>query len=328
VKLSQLNRREFLGVAAALPLAAESLVSAQRAPIPIIDTHIHLFDKSRPEGSPYPGETSLLGKNYQHALPADYREVSKAYGVVGAIVIEAQIGMPRIEDNQWVLDVANKDPFIVGTQGRLDPASAEFPKLIDRFKKDKLFLGIRQSQLAPALDNPGFLQNLRLMAQAGLCVDAIPANNRPDAAAILLKVTDLVPDLRLIVDHYPNARLPEDATARAAYMTSLKELGKRPHVWIKLSEVVKKFDDVVSADVSKYKDWLDQLWDIFGEDKIMFGSDWPQSETLELNSYPHVMTVARTYVMSKGPAAMEKVFWKNSIPAYKWIRRDSSQPQA
>ena len=75
------------------------------------------------------------------------------------------------------------------------------------------------------------------------------------------------------------------------------------------------------------REWLDHLWDAFGENRVIFGSDWPQSENLELNSYPNVMTVARAYVTRKGPAAMEKVFWRNSIPAYHWVRRDSTQPQ-
>jgi L-fuconolactonase len=270
---------------------------------------------------------SLLGKNFQSALPARYREVAKPFGVVGAIVIEAQVGSPRIEDNQWVLDVAAKDPIIVGTVGRLDPGAPNFGKNVERFHKDKLFLGIRQSQLAPAFEKPEFVSNLKLLADAGLSVDAIPAN-RDDAAMVLVRISDLVPSLRMVIDHYPNAKLPDDRASREAYLVSLKELGKRPQVYIKLSEVVKKVGDKVSADLSTYKDWLDQLWDIFGENRVLFGSDWPQSENLELNSYPNIMTVARAYVIGKGRAAMEKVFWKNSIPAYRWIKRDSMQPRA
>jgi L-fuconolactonase len=84
----------------------------------------------------------------------------------------------------------------------------------------------------------------------------------------------------------------------------------------------------VSTDLHNYRAWLDELWEIFGEDRIMFGSDWPQSENLEFNSYPNVFNVARAYVMSKSPAAMEKVFWKNSRKPYRWVQRDPSQRQA
>ena len=111
-------------------------------------------------------------------------------------------------------------------------------------------------------------------------------------------------------------------------MTFLRELGTRPEVYIKLSEVVHRVGDSVSTDVNVYRDWLDELWSIFGEDRVMFGSDWPQSESLEFNSYPNVFGVARAYTRSKGPSAMEKVFWKNSLKPYRWVKRLPSQRQA
>lgn len=100
-----LSRRAFLGTLAVLPSAAERALSAQPGPLPIIDSHIHIFDKSRPEGSFYPCDTSLLGRNYQRLLPAEYRAVAQPFGVVGAIVVESQMTF-RVEANQWVLDHA------------------------------------------------------------------------------------------------------------------------------------------------------------------------------------------------------------------------------
>jgi L-fuconolactonase len=324
---ADLNRREFVGALATLPFVVEATLASQTtAPIPTIDTHIHLFDKSRPEGSPYPSETSLLGKTFQSALPTLFREVARPFGVVGAIVIESQVS-PRVVDDQWVLDTAAKDPFIVGTVGRLDPRSPTFGKNIERFHKNELFLGIRPRQLFLVLEKPEFASSLKLLADAALSLDGV-LEKRDDDAMVLVRITDLVPSLRIVINHYPSAKLPDDRAAREAYLISLKELGKRPQVYIKLSDVVRKVGEKVSVDLSIYKDWLDQLWDIFGEDRLLFGSNWPQSENLELNSYPNIMSVAREYVSGKGREVMEKVFWKNSIPAYRWIRRDSTQPGA
>ena len=39
---------------------------------------------------------------------------------------------------------------------------------------------------------------------------------------------------------------------------------------------------------------------------------------VEFNSYPNVFGGARAYARSKGPSAMEKVFWKNSLKPYRW----------
>ena len=145
-----MNRREFISALAAIPFVAES------TSMPIIDSHIHLFDNNRPEGSPFPGPNSPLG---QSALPSRYREVVKPFGVVGAIVIEAQIGSPRIEDNQWVLDQAAKDTIIVGTVGRLDQNRQISPR-IGAVPKEQTVFGNSPKQIAPALEKPQVLYQI------------------------------------------------------------------------------------------------------------------------------------------------------------------------
>ena len=190
-----------------------------------------------------------------------------------------------------------------------------------------LFLGIRQGRLHLGLDRPDYIANLKRLADADCSLDVDTPRQGMTATEVLVKVLDKVPSLRLVMDHLPDVRFP-DRAAKDTYMTYLRELGTRPQVYIKLSEVVHKWGDRVSTDVNVYRDWLDELWSIFGEDRVMFGSDWPQSESLEFNSYPNVFGVARAYVSSKGPSAMEKVFWKNSLKPYRWVQRLPSQRQA
>ena len=87
----------------------------------IIDTHTHFYDPSRPEGVPWPGpDNELL---YRTVLPADYRQFAEPEGVTGTVVVEAS---GWLEDNQWILDLAEEDPFIVGLVGHIDPARPEF----------------------------------------------------------------------------------------------------------------------------------------------------------------------------------------------------------
>ena len=328
------NRREFVSSLAALPLAAKAAFAAQnpKPSFPIIDTHIHLFDKTRPEGAPYPRDMPGGGEPPQGmiALPNRFQAITAPFGVVGAIVVEAS---PRLDDNQWILDVAANAPIIVGLVGRIDPADKAFGKNLDRLHKNPLFLGIRQGQLHLGLDKPDYIANLKLLADANCSLDvclAVVCDTSPPgmtATEILVKVLDKVPSLRLVMDHLPNVQFP-DRAAKDTYLTHLRELGKRPQVYIKLSEVVRKWGARVSTDINAYRDWLDELWSIFGEDRVMFGSDWPQSESLEFNSYPNVFGVARAYARSKGPSAMEKVFWKNSLKPYRWVQRLPSQRQA
>src|SRR5262245_50470372 len=109
------NRREFLGALAAMPSGVSSIASSQgqatlssAAQVPIIDTHIHLYDSKRSGGAQWPSpEDPFPGPQ---SLPSRFRQVVAAHNVVGAVVVEAS---SLLEDNQWVLDLAVAEPIIV-----------------------------------------------------------------------------------------------------------------------------------------------------------------------------------------------------------------------
>jgi predicted TIM-barrel fold metal-dependent hydrolase len=311
-----------------LPLAARGALEAQEQPdkpgFPIIDTHIHIFDKTRPGAAPgYPRIPPGGGEPPQGmvALPNRYKAIVSSFGVVGAIIVEAS---PHVEDNYWLLDVAADHPIIVGLVGRLDPGAAAFPAHLEKLAKNRLFLGIRQGQLHLGLEDPSYVANLKRLSDADCSLDFDAPRQGMNGPEVLVKALDRVPSLRVVIDHLPDVRFPDEA-ARATYVKYLGELGTRPNVSIKLSEVVRKYEGRVSVDLWNYRPWLDELWEMFGEDRVMFGSDWPQSEQLEFNSYPNVFKVAQAFVFSKNPAAIEKVFWKNSLKSYRWVQREPSQ---
>jgi len=315
-----MNRRELLAAGAA---AFAMTMNTKAAALPIIDTHIHLFDPRRPEGIPWPETNDTV--LYKPALPDRYRSVIKGLGVVGAIEVEAS---PWLEDNQWVLDVMAKEPIMVGTIGDIDPGTPDFRKNLERFHRNELFLGIRcgnlwDRNLGKQVTRPAFIADLKALAAAGLTLDT--ANQSAEVIAATLRVSDRVPDLRIVIDHLPNMDPPSDARVRDEVEVNLQELGKRPNVYVKVSEVLRQVGGKVPHDPKFYRPRLDQIWDIFGEDRVVFGSDWPNSDPV--GTYSQVLTVVREYFSRKGRAAEEKCFWKNSIPAYRWVKRDPSQPQ-
>jgi predicted TIM-barrel fold metal-dependent hydrolase len=73
-----------------------------------------------------------------------------------------------------------------------------------------------------------------------------------------------------------------------------------------------------------YRDRLDELFGIFGEDRVMYGSDWPNSD--QWLPYEVELRLVSEYFTGKGRAVAEKYFWENSLAAYRWIKRDASQP--
>ena len=291
-------------------------------PIPVIDTHIHLFDTARPGGVPWPDKKDAV--LYKPATLSRYRKLARQHGIVGAIEVEAS---PLLEDNQWVLDIAAKDAMLVGTVGDLEPGKPEFRKQLERFHRNPLFRGIRYGNiwdrdLSARLAEPAFVADLKELASAGLVLDT--ANPDPKLVAAALRVTDLVPGLCVVIDHLAQLNPPQQASAKREHEHNLRELGKRPQVYVKISQVLRRENGAVPVDPAFYKPRIDPLWEIFGEDRLMYGSDWPNSD--QWGTYDQVFRIVHDYFMAKGRPAAEKYFWKNSRHAYRWVKRSANQP--
>lgn len=319
-----MKRRKFLSAALAAAVAHRSRIFALAASernIPIIDAHIHLFDISRPQGVPWPPKDSTI---YKTALPDRLRRSAAPHGVVGAIEIECS---PWPADNQWVLEIAAKGSFIVGTIGDLEPGTPSFARQLDELRKNPLFRGIRfgniwDRDLGKSIAKPEFVRDLKLLASAGLVLDT--ANPDPALIHAVVEVTDRVPDLKVIIDHLPELAMPQEASARKSCESDFKTLGHRPQVFGKISGIVRRVDNRVPLDLAFYRDRLDHIWETFGSHRLMYGSDWPNSD--QWAGYDDVFRLADEFISKKDRASAENFFWKTSKAAYAWVKRDANQP--
>ena len=127
-----------------------------------------------------------------------------------------------------------------------------------------------------------------------------------------MRLTDRVPALRIVINHLPFDP-PAEAAERAAYQTALQELGKRGQVYAKVSNVPRRFNERVPEEVSFYRPALDEVWDVFLEDRLIYGSNWPGST--HIAPYETGFKLVREYFAARGQAATEKYFWENSKAA-------------
>ena len=314
--LSRPNRRSFLCTAGAGLLTPSAARPAQAQ---VIDTHIHLYDPTRPQGVPWPPKTDPL--LYKPVLPGAFAATVRPLGITGAVVIEASAW---VEDNQWILDLAKDNPIIVGLVGHLEPGVNGrvsggvngFRENLARFAANPLFRGIRLNGAAitEGIARPAFVQDVQRLADAGLMIDAIGNAAMVTALATL---SDRVPKLRIAIDHMPGE--PAGWHTSQTSRTALRELAKRPQVYCKVSGVLQRVDGKVAEDVSAYRAALDQLWEMFGADRVMYGSNWPVSDRLA--AYRAVFQPVRQYVTAKGSEAATKFFAANSKRCYQWIDR-------
>jgi len=328
----EISRRRFLGAVAlagaalhgTLPraLAADSPTSSTTAmnDLPVIDAHIHLYDPFRKQGVPWPSrENTTL---YRTSLPAQYRPIAQPLGIVGAIEVECS-SWP--DDNQWVLEVAAKENIVVGTVGHLVPGTPEFRPNLERLHQNPLFRGIRYGlgrQSGKEFDQREFVADLKVLADADLVLDT--ANPSVSLLADVVRVSDLVPNLRIVIDHLPQMLPPNEPALRASYDASMKAFRKRPQIFVKVSEVLRRVEGKIPTDLSYYRPRLDEILDVFGTDRVLYGSDWPNSD--QWLPVPVGFKLVQEYFTRLGRLAAEKYFWRNSLKCYKWVKRNASQP--
>ena len=324
-----LNRRDFLaGAAAAVTAAAAGGALGQSASggghIPIIDSHIHLFDGTRPVfGKGYLGSRAYAAR-YRKSLPSMYAALARPQGIVGAIVVQSSFW---VDENLWYLEQCRANPIMVGVCGTLDPAAADFGQYVGHFHDDPLFRAIRvwhfyESEAGKVRLKPDQVANLKLLAQADLALDT--ANPSLDLMEANVLLAEAIPDLRIVMDHLPAFDpTPDD---RPMYESLVKRMAACPNIFVKLTEAYHpRPDGMVVKDYAFLHDRLELLYQAFGEDRVMFGSDYPNSYGVA--AIAEEVSLAKRFFATKSRLAAEKFFWKNSARVYKWIRRLPEQPR-
>jgi len=317
------HRREFLAtaVAAVAGVTVTGGTSALRAAFTdtggfmLIDTHTHFYDPTRAQGVPWPPrEDKLL---YRQVLPADYRALPAPRPVAGTVVVEAS---PWLEDNQWVLDLAAHEAFVVGFVGNLPVGTKQFAGHLKRFAANKLFRGIRirDRKLEGTLDTAAFVSDLKLLADHDLSLDLVGGREILPFANRLAKE---VPKLRIIIDHLAGV-VVDGKEPPADWLKLMRALVQRPNIYCKLSGLVEgtgRNDGSAPRDVEFYRPVLDAVREMFGPERLIYASNWPVSERFA--PLAAVQGIVADYFRSHGRRTEEQVFSQSARTAYHWVQR-------
>ena len=278
----------------------------------IVDTHTHFYDPTRPQGVPWPpADNELL---YRTVLPEHHKALAVPEGVSGTVVVEASLWL---EDNAWILDLAAQDPHLVGLVGHIDPGRPEFGAELARFAANPLFCGIRcGGRYFEDVEQGTFLADMEMLAGLDLELDVLVRQQHLDG---LLTLARRLPELRIVVDHI--AHMPIDGKAvTAEWVEAYGQMAEPPNVWIKVSAVMEQSTiQPAPTDIDFYRPALDALWAAFGEDRVIYGSNWPVCE--RAGTFKQSINIVKAYVADKGQAAWDQYFWQNGQAAYKWVER-------
>lgn len=318
-----LPRREFLqkaltGFAAAQSVTTASVLTAdevRKPAFPIIDTHTHFYDPTRPQGVPWPSKDDP--KLYRRVLPAEFQKLTNPYGVTGTVIVEAS---SWLEDNQWLLDLASDTPFIVGIVGNLAPGTEPFAAQLARFHKNPLYRGIRigSDSLKEGLGRPVYMQDMRRLLEADLELDV---NGGPEALPLVDQLAKQLPELRIVINHLSNVRIDGKEPPRE-WQQGMQAASRHKNVYMKVSALMESAlgsGPKPPTTLDYYLPILNVTWKTFGADRVVYGSDWPVSDLA--GDYGEGIKIVSLFFGDQGREAAEKFFNQNAKKAYKWPER-------
>ena len=279
------TRRAVLAGSLAIPALAQPRQQ-------VIDVATHFYDTSRPQGVPWPSPQEPV--LYKPTFPDRYLDAVRPYQVDGVVAIEAS---PWLEDNLWLLNLADRSPLIRAVVGNIPPGHPDFRAALGRFSKHPLWRGIRINAAGMGTSLP----DLRLLMEKNLSLDVLIGQPVYEQIAGL---AEALPELRIVVGHLPLDD-PKGLRACAGYR----------NVFAKVSGVVRNVNGQVPTDVGFYRQRLDELWDVFGPDRLLYASNWPTCDMIA--PYPVVFKLMVEYLADKPADVREKFFRSNARAVYR-----------
>ena len=235
----------------------------------MIDAHFHGWQLSRGD---YGWLTPELAPIYRDVTVADWQSQAQGWGITGGVMVQAA---PTWPETQYLLQQARDNPCVLGVVGWIDLLAPDAVSQVAQCEAYPVLKGLRHT--LQDVSDPGWILQaavqpvLAAMARSGLVLDALI---KPVHLPRILAVTQAHPELTVVVDHGAKPTLtPESMGPWREAMTALAQHTHPERVVCKMSGLWTEAP--AEQPVSVVRPWCEALLDIWGPERLLWGSDWP-----------------------------------------------------
>lgn len=232
-----------------------------------VDAHQHYWDLERFPYPWMPKAPSPLRRNY---LPGDLQPILDRNGFDGSVVVQAA-SVPG--EAPWLLELADRNPRILGVVGWVDLKSAGLPHELDKLQAHPKFKGARHPVHDEADDRwlleVDVVRGLRELERRDIPYDLLV---RPQHLQFIPELADRLPKLRMVIDHI--AKPPIAEGRMDGWDRDMERISRIPQICVKLSGMITEADHK-SWKADHLRPFVKHMVETFGPDRLMFGSDWP-----------------------------------------------------
>jgi len=242
-------------------------------------------------------------------LPDDFAPEYVSNGIDASIAVQAN---QSEKETAFLLELADQNPKIAGVVGWVDlcsPKVAERLRFFSRYNKLRGFRHVAQAEPDDRfLMRESFVRGVRCLGEYGFAYDILIYPKQLPAA---LELVAAVPEQRFVIDHMAKPDMRTNSSMDWA--KKMRAFAQNPNVLCKISGLVTEAD-WQAWKKADFKPYLDVVFEAFGAERLMFGSDWPVC--LLAASYRQVKEIVEDYLRDFSEDERTKVFGENAIRFY------------
>ena len=271
-----------------------------------IDAHQHFWAIADRGGQWPPPDLAAIHRDF---APPDLKPLLASSGIDGTVLVQS---LPSLADTRFLLDIADREPFVLGVVGWVDMKAPDAAITIADIARHPKLKGLRPMlQDLPDvdwIDDPALDASVAAMLAANLVFDALV---KPEHLAPLTRFARRHPDLPIVIDHCAK---PDIARGDLAdWRRGMDSLAAMPQVCCKLSGIVTEAGS--PPDMEGVGRVSDMVLQAFGPDRVIFGSDWPVIELA--GQYAEWTERVEAAVLANfGRLAIDKVLGENARRFY------------
>jgi L-fuconolactonase len=251
-----------------------------------IDAHQHFWQYS-PEEYGWIGPEMAVLRNDQ--LPENLAPLLESTGLDGSVAVQAR---QSLEETEWLLALSDRYPTIRGVVGWVDLSSPDLQMQLERFSTHPKFRGVRHVVQDEPDDRfmlrTDFVQGIAALQAFGLTYDLLIF---PQHLPVACQVVEQLPDQPFVLDHIAKPLIRDGVVE--PWAEEIRHLAAFPNVFCKVSGMVTEAD-WQHWQITDFLPYLDIVFEAFGPERIMFGSDWPVC--MVAATYPQVVEIVLDYV--------------------------------
>jgi L-fuconolactonase len=272
----------------------------------IIDSHQHFWQYDAARDSWITDEMAVLKRDF---LPDDLQTQLIANGVEGCVAVQAA---QSENETRFLLDLAERHPFIKGVVGWCDLRGANLAERLEYFSRFEKLRGFRHVVQAEPDDDfllrEDFLRGISLLKNFNFTYDILIY---PKQLPATIKFVGKFPEQAFVLDHIAKPFIKDRVTQ--PWAEQIGELATYPNLYCKVSGLVTEAD-WQNWQPDDYKAYLDIVFEAFGADRILYGSDWPVC--LLAATYKQVKGILAAYTNHLSSRERAKIFQLNASRFY------------